>query len=124
MSDKVAPYVAGSPVSTIHSDSRPYRTLRESIHHAAHGFSGGMKALAMELDFAPSALSMATVISEGENARPFPAEKLIELCRITGNTSPLHTLAEALGYEVRRRDDLHAIAADLDRHARSLRGER
>jgi hypothetical protein len=123
MSEKSAPYVAGSPVSNNHPTSRVYRGIREAIHAAAHGY-GCLKTLAGDLDMSPSGLSMCTVLSDGESARPFPAEKLGDLCHNTGNMSPLLTLADQLGYVCISRDELHAVAADLDRHARSLRGER
>lgn len=93
--------------------------MREAVYQCCHGASS-MKELAADLDLAPSTLSAMTLLGEGDHVRSFPSEKLAELCRITGNASPLFTLADMLGYAVIRREDLDA----LDRHVRALRGER
>lgn len=86
-----------------------------------------MKALAAELDYSPSDLSMRTTL--GDDGRGFPADKLIRLMEATNNFSVLYTLAEALGFEVHQKRDhlpeiLESIAskqADLSRQFDQLK---
>jgi len=124
MTEKATPCVAGSPALDRHAATgRIHRTIRSAIYAAAHGH-GSLKELAGDLDFSPSNLSACTILGEGEHVRPFPAERLGDLCRLTGDVGPLLTLADELGYVCVRREELHADAADLDRIGRRLRGER
>lgn len=115
--DNVAPE---APEPQVICRNKKYRTMREAVHVAAHS-TGSIKTLAADLDMAPSALSMSTVLADGEHVRPFPVEKLVELCTITQDHSPLFTLADSLGYAVVRRDDLANIAETLARCARDLK---
>jgi len=64
-----------------------------------------LKAIAAELDWSPSELSMRLALA-GDNARAFPCddEHLVKLLRVTGDHSVLYTLADLLGYEVRPKE--------------------
>ena len=92
-----------------------FPTLREAIHATATGARQPMKALAADLDWSPSELSMRTTLG-GDNGRTFPAsdEHLIRLMRVTGDYSILYTIAELTGYEVQpKRDRMPEIAMQL-----------
>jgi hypothetical protein len=81
-----------------------------------------MKAIAAELDWSPSQLSMATTLGD-DNARPFPADDahLVKLCRVTGDHSVLYTLADLLGYEVQpRADTTPKLLSELQTELRAL----
>lgn len=80
---------------------RAFPSLRESIHATATTYRPGMKALAAELDWSPSELSMRTTLG-GDSARPFPAddEHLVKLMRVTKDYAVLFTMAALLGFEV------------------------
>lgn len=123
MTEKIPTASAAAPVLSRHPASRIYRSVRDAVHHAAHGVES-IKALAADLDMSPSALSMSTVLSDGENARPFPAEKLADLCAITGNYSPLLTLAEQLGFRCIPCEQAEESVELLERAARIVRGGR
>lgn len=124
MTEKVAPYAAGTHEKPFLMASRACRTMREAVGLSVSACPETQGRLAIALDMQPSHLSGSISPSVGDPARYFPADKLVELCEASGNISPLLTLAAHLGYEVVRREELRAVAADLDRHARALRGER
>jgi hypothetical protein len=84
--------------------AKAFRTIREAIHHTATACGVPMKALAADLDYSPSDLSMRTTLAE--DARAFPADdRLIRLQELTGDHSILATMADRLGYEVRPKAD-------------------
>jgi len=87
------------------ADGRIFPSLREAIHGTAVTSKLPMKALAAELDYSPSELSMRTTLG-GDSSRHFPAddEHLVKLLRVTGDHSVLFTLADLLGYEVRPKE--------------------
>lgn len=81
-----------------------FGTIREAIHATATA-NGSMKTLAAELDWSPSELSRRTTLGD-DNALSFPADdRLVKIQRLTGDHSILLTMAEALGYEVRPKQD-------------------
>lgn len=97
-------------------------SLREAIHETVTQAGMPMKALAAELDWSPSHLSMMTTLGE-ENARPFPADDahLIRMMRVTNNLSVLLTMADLLGFEVSpKRDAVPAMVAELKEELRRL----
>lgn len=84
--------------------AQAFRTIREAIHHTATSCGVPMKALASELDYSPSDLSMRTTLAD--DGRPFPADdRLIRLQELTADTSILITMADRLGFEVRPKQD-------------------
>jgi len=87
------------------SQGRVFPTIREALHATATGAPQPMKALAGELDWSPSELSMRTTLG-GESTRAFPAddEHLVKLMRVTGDYSVLFTLADLCGYELRPKE--------------------
>ena len=80
---------------------RVFATVREAIHAAAYCDPAKLKHLAAELDWSPSELSMRITLAS-ESARPFPTDDLhlIRLMQITGDHSPLVTIADKMGYDV------------------------
>jgi len=90
------------------ANPRVFPTLREAIHATATSGRLPMKALASELDWSPSELSMRTTLG-GESARPFPAnddqDRLVRLQRVTADVSILATMADLLGYEIVEKRD-------------------
>lgn len=98
-----------------------FRTLREAIHHTATRAGVPMKALAADLDYSPSDLSMRTTLGD-ENARPFPADdRLIRLQQLTGDHSILATMADALGYELHpKQERVPELVAQLAQEAKRL----
>lgn len=106
-------------------NARVFPTMREAIHHAATRSGRSMKEIAAELDWSPTALSLTTTLGE-DNARPFPADDahLIKLQLLTGDYSPLATMADKLGYElVPKRDRTAEIAVELKREVVALGGK-
>lgn len=92
-----------------------FASLREAIHATATRAPVPMKALAIELDWSPSELSMRTTLGE-DNARAFPADDahLLKLMQVTGDHSVLLTLADKLGYElVTKRDRVPEIVEQV-----------
>lgn len=99
-----------------------YESVREAIYYTVAKARMPMKALAAELDWSPSQLSMATTLGE-DNARPFPADDahLVRLMRVTGDHSVLHTLASLLGYELRpRAEAVPALLQEVQQEIRRL----
>lgn len=96
-------------------------SLREAIHACATGSGKPMKVIAGELDMSPSELSHRTTLG-GDNAKPFPADdRLIKLQRETGDHSPLYTMADALGYELKPKSDrLGDVLAETQQRIREL----
>lgn len=81
-----------------------------------------MKALAAELDWSPSELSMRTTLG-GDSSRPFPVDDdhLVRLMRLTKDHSVLYTLAEMLGYELRPKASRTAeLLAEVQQEVRQL----
>lgn len=98
-----------------------FPTLREAIHHTVTRSGVPMKAIAADLDWSPSQLSMATTL--GDEGRPFPADDahLVKLMRLTDDHSVLMTLAELLGYEVRAKESqLPRLVAEVRDELRVL----
>ncbi|HRU09750.1 MAG TPA: hypothetical protein P5144_10280 [Thermoanaerobaculia bacterium] len=97
-----------------------FHTLREAIHATATSGGIPMKALAADLDLSPSNLSQRTTL--GEDGIPFPADdRLIRIQQLTGDHSILATMAEALGYELRpRQDRLPDILQDIQATQKEL----
>lgn len=94
---------------------RVYPTVREAINATATRATVPMKAIAVELDWSPSELSMRTTLGD-DNARVFPADDahLVKLIEVTGDDSILRTLADRLGYElVVKRDRMPEKLAEL-----------
>jgi hypothetical protein len=60
-----------------------------------------MKALAADLDMAPSTLSAASTLGDGDHVRFFPADRLVDLMKLTDDFSILSTMANQCGYELR-----------------------
>lgn len=87
------------------TDSTVCATLREAINMTAVRARVPMKALAAELDWSPSELSMRTTLG-GDSARSFPADDdhLVKLMIVTQDFSILATLADLCGYEVRPKE--------------------
>lgn len=101
---------------------RAFPTLRESIHAVATSGRPSMKILAGELDWSPSELSMRTTLG-GDSSRAFPLdeEHLIKLMRVTGDYSPLFTLAELCGYEVApKQERIGEMVSELKQEAQRL----
>lgn len=95
--------------------AKVFPSLRDAIHATATKGTPPMKALASELDWSPSELSMRTTLGD-DNARPFPADDahLVRLMQITGDHSILATLADKLGYELMpKRDRIPEIVSGL-----------
>ncbi len=100
--------------------ARAFRTIREAIHHTASNGGVQMKALAVELDYSPSDLSMRVTLSD--EGRPFPADdRLIRIQQVTGDHSVLATMAEALGYELHpKQERVPELVAQLAHEAKRL----
>jgi len=101
---------------------RVYGSLRDALHATATGARVPMKALAAELDWSPSELSMRTTLG-GDNGRAFPAddEHLIKLQRVTEDVSVLYTMAELLGFEVvPKRERTAELLVQVQRDLREL----
>jgi hypothetical protein len=83
------------------TQSRVFSSVREALHATATGAAQPMKALAAELDWSPSELSMRTTLG-GDNGRAFPCddEHLVKLMRITQDYSVLFTMADLCGFEL------------------------
>lgn len=99
-----------------------FPSLREALHHTATSGVVPMKALAAELDWSPSQLSMATTLGT-ENPRTFPAddEHLLRLIQRTGDHSFLLTLADLLHCEVRPKVvDVPGLLQDVQREIRVI----
>jgi hypothetical protein len=98
--------------------AKAFRSIREAIHHTASASGVPMKALAADLDYSPSDLSMRVTLSD--EGRPFPADdRLIRLQQLTGDHSILATMADALGYELKLKADrypemLQHVASSLE----------
>lgn len=104
------------------ANGQVFQSLREAIHHTFTRSKVPMKALAAEMDWSPSQLSMATTLGE-ENARPFPAddEHLIKGQKLTGDYSILLTMADLLGCEVRlKQDSTPELLAEVKQEIRLL----
>src|SRR5574337_1239039 len=101
---------------------RVYGSLREALHATATGAKLPMKALAAELDWSPSELSMRTTLG-GDNGRAFPAddEHLIRIQRVTEDASVLYTMADLLGFELLpKRERTAELLAQVQRDLRQL----
>lgn len=101
------------------SDPTICASLREAINVTAVRARIPMKALAAELDWSPSELSMRTTLG-GDSARAFPAddEHLVKLMRVTQDYSVLATLADQCGFEIQPKRErtaelLHGLQADI-----------
>jgi len=100
-------------------------TLRDAIHATATGAKMPMKALAAELDWSPSELSMRTTLG-GDSARPFPADDdhLIRIQRVTGDCSILATMADLLGYELTpKKERLGELLAQVQQQIKSAQDQ-
>ena len=100
---------------------RAFPTLREAIHSTAT-LNGTMKAIASELDWGQSELSMRIALG-GDSARPFPAddEHLIKIMLVTGDHSIFFTIAERLGYDVTpKKEQTAAQIASLHRDVQDM----
>lgn len=82
-------------------NGRAYPSVREAIHATATRGTVPMKALASDLDWSPSELSMRTTLGD-DNARSFPADDdhLVKMMERTDDDSILMTLAAKRGYEL------------------------
>lgn len=104
------------------SETRVFLTVREALHATATSGKISMKALAGELDWSPSELSMRTTLG-GDSARPFPADDdhLVRLMKITGDFSVLATVADLCGYELAPKKERQAeMIVELQRDAKQL----
>jgi hypothetical protein len=102
--------------------SRVFPSLRESIHATATTGKLSMKALAAELDYSPSELSMRTTLG-GDSARAFPCddEHLVKLMRITQDFSVLFTMADLCGFELQpKKERIAEMVAELQRTVETL----
>lgn len=103
-------------------NGRVFSSLREAIHATATASRLPMKALASELDWSPSELSMRTTLG-GDSGRAFPAddEHLIRIQRVTDDVSVLYTMADLLGFEVvPKKERTAALLAEVQRDLREL----
>ncbi len=100
--------------------AKAFRSIREAIHHTASNSGVPMKALAADLDYSPSDLSMRVTLSD--DGRPFPADdRLIRIQQVTGDHSILATMAEALGYELHpKQERVPELVAQLAHEAKRL----
>jgi hypothetical protein len=101
---------------------RVFGSLRDALHATATGAKLPMKALAAELDWSPSELSMRTTLG-GDNGRAFPAddEHLIRMQRVTEDVSVLYTMADLLGFEVLpKRERTAELLVQVQRDLREL----
>lgn len=103
-------------------NARVFGSLREAIHATATSAKQPMKVLAAELDWSPSELSHRTTLG-GDAIRPFPAddEHLIKLMRVTGDYSPLATIADLCGFEIApKKDRWPELVTELKQEAQRL----
>lgn len=104
------------------TSARVFPTLREAIHATAVGAKLPMKALAAELDWSPSELSMRTTLG-GDSSRHFPAddEHLVRIQKLTGDVAILATMADLLGFELApKRERVAELLADVQHEIRQL----
>ncbi len=97
--------------------SRVFPSVREAVHGTATGAAQPMKALAAELDWSPSELSMRTTLG-GDSGRAFPCddEHLIKLMRLTQDYSVLFTLADLCGFELQpKKERIAEMVQELQR---------
>lgn len=93
---------------------RVYPTIREAVNATATSYRLGMKHLAAELDYSPSDLSHRTTLG-GDSARPFPADDLVGLMRVTGDYSILATIADLCGFQIEpKKERVGEMVADLN----------
>ncbi len=100
--------------------AKAFGSIREAIHHTASNSGVPMKALAADLDYSPSDLSMRVTLSD--DGRPFPADdRLIRIQQVTGDHSIVATMAEALGYELHpKQERVPELVAQLAHEAKRL----
>lgn len=94
---------------------RVFGTLREAIHATASQSGMSLRALAGDLDWSPSELSMRIALG-GDSARAFPADDahLVRMMQVTKNYSVLATLADLLGFDITPKEQrMPEIAARL-----------
>lgn len=97
-------------------------SLKESVHASATATGMALKAVAAELDWSPSELSMRIALW-GDNARAFPCddEHLVKMLRVTGDHSVLFTLADLLGYECKpKTENFGELLQDVHSQAKAL----
>lgn len=87
------------------SETRVYPSVREAIHAVATTGPLSMKLLAPELDWSPSELSMRSTLG-GDRLRSFPIDdgRITKLMKAQGDFSPLATLADDCGFELRTKE--------------------
>jgi hypothetical protein len=103
-----------------------HASVRAAIHHTVSS-APCLKTLAGDLDLSPSMLSAASTLGEGDHIRHFPAERLVELMRLTGDDSILMTMAALLGYDLRPRSErvsesINRLTGEMEILSELLRG--
>lgn len=104
------------------SVSRVFPTIREAVHATATSGKLTMKALAAELDYSPSELSMRTTLG-GDSARPFPCDDdhLVRMMKATQDYSVLFSLADQCGFELQpKKERVAEMVAELQRDVLNL----